>query len=290
MKKPRITVGPDATVRLDHNRHVGVEFYRDDDEVKYLAYTPHGLEIFSMPPAQYDREFRQRLLQPIGSVALDLLAATHRYAYAPGKGVLETLMEIHTMATTNGTNDLTALDMKGLTDHYNGIAKAIGRDPVKGFKSKAEALKRIEAVSAVATKPSDKQAANTAEREASETTKPVAKKAEKKADKPASAAKKAEKPAETSRAMKATAEVLSKPNPKAAKKADKEARFPSAAKKASKPKDAKPRGQGIGAFCMELIKKGKTNEQVLAAVREKFPGASTSPASVAWYRNKLKDE
>lgn len=288
MKKPRITIGPDAVVRLDHNRHVGVEFYRDEDEVRYLAYTPHGLEIFSMPPAEYDRAFRQRLLQPIGSVALDLLSASHRYAYAPGKGVLETLMEIYTMATTNGSADLTALDMKGLTDHYNGLAKALGRGPVKGFKSKAEALKRIEAVSAEASKPSEAQSERAAEIE--KAAKPAAKKAEKKADKPAPAAKKAEKPAETSRAMKAAAEALSKPDPKAAKKADKAARFPSAAKKADKPKDAKPRGQGIGAYCMELIKKGKTNEQVLAAVREKFPGASTSPASVAWYRNKLKDE
>lgn len=279
MKKPLITIGPDHLCKLDHNRHIGVEYYRDDGVVRYLAYTPHGLESFSMSPAQFDREFRQRLLQPIRSVAVDLLAATHRYDYAPGDGVLDILMEIYTMASTNGTNDLGSLDMKGLTEHYNGLAKALGRGPVKGFKSKAEALKRIEAVSAEASKPSEKQKEHATEM----AKEPAAKKAAK------------EPAAKTgARAMKATAEQLaasSKPE-KADREKAKAARFPSAAKKAPKKSDGekKPRGQGIGAFCMELIKKGKSNEQVLAAVREKFPGASTSPASVAWYRNKLKDE
>ena len=41
---------------------------------------------------------------------------------------------------------------------------------------------------------------------------------------------------------------------------------------------------------MELIRKGKDNAAVLEAVKAKFPDASTSPSSVAWYRNKLKSE
>jgi hypothetical protein len=41
---------------------------------------------------------------------------------------------------------------------------------------------------------------------------------------------------------------------------------------------------------MELILKGKSNEDVLAAVAKQFEGAKTSAASIAWYRNKLKSE
>lgn len=45
--------------------------------------------------------------------------------------------------------------------------------------------------------------------------------------------------------------------------------------------------QTIGGLCAELIKAGKTNEQIIAAVKAAFPGAKTSSASVAWYRSKL---
>jgi len=65
--------------------------------------------------------------------------------------------------------------------------------------------------------------------------------------------------------------------------------MPAAAKKASAT-PVKAKAQGIGAFCMELIRKGKDNAAVLEAVKAKFPDASTSPSSVAWYRNKLKSE
>ena len=62
-------------------------------------------------------------------------------------------------------------------------------------------------------------------------------------------------------------------------------------RKAAKPKtegEPKARGQGIGAFCKELITAGKSNAEVLAAVQKKFPGAATSKGCVAYYRNKLK--
>ena len=40
----------------------------------------------------------------------------------------------------------------------------------------------------------------------------------------------------------------------------------------------------------ELIRAGKTNEEVLAAVKEQFPDAKTSMASINWYRNKLRTD
>lgn len=47
--------------------------------------------------------------------------------------------------------------------------------------------------------------------------------------------------------------------------------------------------QGVGDFCKALIKEGKTNVEILAAVQEKFQGtAKTSASCVAFYRNALK--
>ena len=69
-----------------------------------------------------------------------------------------------------------------------------------------------------------------------------------------------------------------------AKKAEKAAKV-----KATKPpKESKPRGLGIGAFCNELIIAGKTNTEILDAVKAKWPEAKTTVASLAWYRNDLK--
>lgn len=56
---------------------------------------------------------------------------------------------------------------------------------------------------------------------------------------------------------------------------------------AEQPKEKTP---GVGDLAKELIRAGKTNEEVLAAVKEKFPEAKTSMASVNWYRNKLRTD
>lgn len=52
--------------------------------------------------------------------------------------------------------------------------------------------------------------------------------------------------------------------------------------------EAKEKVPGVGDLAKELIREGKTNEEVLAAVKEKFPDAKTSMASINWYRNKLR--
>jgi uncharacterized peroxidase-related enzyme len=45
---------------------------------------------------------------------------------------------------------------------------------------------------------------------------------------------------------------------------------------------------GIGNFAMNLIRAGKTDTEVLSAVAGKFPGARTTPASVAYYRSHMR--
>ena len=51
---------------------------------------------------------------------------------------------------------------------------------------------------------------------------------------------------------------------------------------------AKEKRESIGAFCKQLIAEGKTNDEILAAVHEKFPQAKTTKGSLAYYRNALK--
>lgn len=54
--------------------------------------------------------------------------------------------------------------------------------------------------------------------------------------------------------------------------------------------EKKPRGKGIGARACELILEGKTNEEVIAAIKAEIPDAHPTPATMAWYRNKLRKE
>ena len=68
------------------------------------------------------------------------------------------------------------------------------------------------------------------------------------------------------------------------KKAEKAAKV----KAAKPPKESKPRGLGIGAFCNSLILEGKTNAEILEAVKAKWPEAKTTPASLNWYRADIK--
>ena len=53
------------------------------------------------------------------------------------------------------------------------------------------------------------------------------------------------------------------------------------------PKEKTP---GVGDLAKDLIRAGKTNEEVLASVKESFPDAKTSMASINWYRNKLRGD
>ena len=59
-------------------------------------------------------------------------------------------------------------------------------------------------------------------------------------------------------------------------------------KKSPKPDQAKAKKRTIGAVAMDAIRSGKSNEQVLEAVRAEFPSAKTTVACVNWYRNKVR--
>jgi hypothetical protein len=50
------------------------------------------------------------------------------------------------------------------------------------------------------------------------------------------------------------------------------------------------RGSGIGAFCVNMIKDLKSTDEILKAIRAQFPDAKTSAASIAWYRNDLRQK
>lgn len=45
---------------------------------------------------------------------------------------------------------------------------------------------------------------------------------------------------------------------------------------------------GIGAKCRELIKLGKTNQEILDTIKAEFPSAKTTVACVAWYKADMR--
>lgn len=250
-------------LRIDHNRHVALEIGQHKGESFFLAFEGSGLQLQHSSTSSFERQFHKALDQHPGAAALRLLHL-NRSAYLPGDDVAIILLEIY-MTKTHGTTDLNALDMKGLVQVYNDLAKNNGKTEVKAFKSKAEAIERIGKLGAAAVQPTPEQKDNKAK--AAEAAAKTAAKAAEKKPKTNSAAKPARKTAAEKLAGKA-ARVAGDP----------------------KPKSDKPRDPGIGQFCMDLILKGKSNEDVLAAVTKQFEGAKTSAASIAWYRNKLKSE
>lgn len=112
--------------------------------------------------------------------------------------------------------------------------------------------------------------------------------------KAANAATAATKTAAPKAARKSHQEEAAATPAKAGRRATDPIVAPKAGKTTAKPaKAAATNGKtagGIGAFCKELIIKGKSNEEVLAAVHKQFPGAGTTPASVSSYRSRLKSD
>ena len=54
--------------------------------------------------------------------------------------------------------------------------------------------------------------------------------------------------------------------------------------------EVKVRGKGIGTRAMELLIEGKTTQEVIATVKAEIPDANPTPATIAWYKNKLRQE
>ncbi len=55
---------------------------------------------------------------------------------------------------------------------------------------------------------------------------------------------------------------------------------------AAKKTDKKP---GVINFAYDLIRQGKTNQFVLAAIQKKFPESNLKIGGVGWCRNKLRE-
>lgn len=60
--------------------------------------------------------------------------------------------------------------------------------------------------------------------------------------------------------------------------------------KKSTMKVEKTKKPGVGDVAIAALRDGKSNEDVLALVQKKFPDASVSASSIAWYRNKLRSD
>lgn len=54
--------------------------------------------------------------------------------------------------------------------------------------------------------------------------------------------------------------------------------------------EKKPRGKGIGAMAMELLIAGKSTQEVIDEVKAAIEGANPTPATISWYKNKLRQE
>lgn len=286
-------------VCLDHASHVAIEFSRGSKWSEFIYFEPSGPCKGRALTSTFERDYYRVSDTPVKRAALSFLRACKR-AYAPDQGIFEIIMELYIMSVTESNpKGLQSLATAELLTVYNDIAAAVGKPLLKSFKQgKAMLLERIEALQAEAAKPTTEQqeakASNAAKAEkrlaglaslkpTEENTMATTKKVAAPKAKP-EAAKPAAKPAKAP-ARSTTKPVAASKHVPAAKPA------PSPAKKAAgAPAKPAAKAQGIGAFCMDLIRKGKDNAAVLEAVKAKFPDASTSPSSIAWYRNKLKSE
>ena len=56
------------------------------------------------------------------------------------------------------------------------------------------------------------------------------------------------------------------------------------------PAEKKTRGKGIGKRAMELILEGKTNQEIIEIIKAEIAEANPTVATMAWYRNKLRQD
>jgi hypothetical protein len=298
----------DLHVFLDRQSHVALPFRRDKKRIDFIAYDGAGPQhmFCSIPDFEmtYVKVYEQH---PLEDSVLSFLRGVKR-AFLPGEGIADTLLEIFNMITIEG-KELKDCTVKELVAYYNQLHKAAGNPGTiteKTFKTKGLLMEAIDAMAlhAVAKTPDQVANQNETREKAADRLSGLDKKKEEKAQQAEDAAEVAatkKKPGRTlpgvtpgptaaadAKAAKNLANKIaaSKPEPKKAGKPAAKA----ASKPMAKPAASKPRGQGIGAFCMDLIIKKKSNEEVLAAVAKQFPGASTSNSCINWYRNKLKKE
>lgn len=54
--------------------------------------------------------------------------------------------------------------------------------------------------------------------------------------------------------------------------------------------EKKPRGKGVGARANELLLEGKSVAEIIETIKAEIEGANPTPATIAWYRNKLRKD
>ena len=54
--------------------------------------------------------------------------------------------------------------------------------------------------------------------------------------------------------------------------------------------EVKVRGKGIGKRAMELLIEGKSTKEVIDTVKAEIPDSNPTPATIAWYKNKLRQD
>lgn len=296
-------------MRMSYERHIALEAERIRDESRIVAIGPEGLEVLKVDTEDLGLAYPSICAEPITKSIFGLLRVNSR-AFINNGDAIAPLLEAFFMADTGTTEPVKELSLSALTASYNKLAEGIGKAPIKSFKSKGEAQKRIDALSAELKAPTAVQAENKATKQEAAAKRlsglePLKekKKEEAQAKRDAKAAEKSRKStgnsatSTTSKTDKeptvATTKSKIKKTANAAKKAapakKDSAKKAAPAKKAAASKESKPRGLGIGAFCMDLINKGKTNPEIADAAQKKF-GSATSTSSVAWYRNKMKAE
>ena len=59
---------------------------------------------------------------------------------------------------------------------------------------------------------------------------------------------------------------------------------------ATKKPERNKKARGVGDVAIAALREGKSNDAALAAVKKAFPKAATTISSIAWYRNKLRDD
>lgn len=266
----------DLKVRMEYHSHVAIEYYRGDKWSEFVFFEPNGPRKGKLLTSSFEKEYYRSSEIPVDRAALSFLRAQHR-AYIPETGLSEIIMEIYIMAMTEAhPKGIQAMSTEQLLKMHNELAEALGKPQLKSFKqSKMLLVTRIAALR-------DEFAALTPAQETAAATNAA------KAEKRLAGLKDLTTSKENDMATTKKAAPSKKPVPKATAK--KPAAKPAPKATAKKADTGAPKKQGIGAFCMDLIRNGKDNDAVLAAVQKKFPDASTSLASIAWYRNKLKNE
>lgn len=295
----------ELVVYADFNMHIALPFKKDKKRVDYIGFEGEGPQCLFTSIHSFEKQFNK--VQDTDALHfVPTFIKIAKRSYLPGENVGRILLEILKMTSLNG-KELKDCSVKDIVVHFNALRVSANLEPSiteKAYKSKAKLIEAVEQLEATIppftpdqqvnkktnTAAAEKRLAGLAglkEQKAEEAQLKREKKAEK--AKPTTTSKEAGMATkETSKTKKPAAKAApakkaaAKPVHVHARKTDKPV------KKADKG-ESKPRGTGIGAYCIELLLKGKSNEETAAAARDKF-GSNTSASSVAWYRNKLKNE